>query len=49
MSTSELAYSKLWEKIADEVFSMAKCMCVTCNSCGCHPRCYASEWEDVQW
>lgn len=49
MSANEEAYSKLWENIVDGEFSMAKCNCITCNSCGCHPSCRGEEWEEIQW
>jgi Cys-rich radical ribosomally synthesized peptide len=49
MSGKETDYAKLWGKIKDGAYTMAKCNCIACNG-GCHPSCrHAPEWEDIQW
>lgn len=51
MAATEREYQELFGQIEIEQnnVAMAKCNCIACNSCGCHPRCFSSEWEEIQW
>ena len=50
MSANEEAYVKLFGTICDSAVVMARCACVSCNSCTCACSCRKSPvCENVEW
>lgn len=43
-------YSKMYGNVFGGEFSMAKCACVSCNSCTCACSCRGiARFEDIEW
>ncbi len=50
MSASRMEYMQLFGAIQNEAAVMARCACVSCNSCTCACSCRAVlEMEEIEW
>ncbi len=51
MSADTVDYAKLFGNIVDNVFVMARCACVACNSCTCACSCRMSfvNMDEIEW
>ena len=50
MSASETEYVKMFGDICDDILAMAKCACVSCNSCTCACSCRNTcELDELEW
>jgi Cys-rich radical ribosomally synthesized peptide len=50
MCANEMQYKELFGSIDFEPISMARCACVSCNSCTCACSCrHSSDNDDLIW
>lgn len=50
MSATEKNYEELFGNIREESFAMARCACVSCNSCTCACSCRnIPDMEEIEW
>lgn len=50
MSANNTEYMQLFGSIQNEVFSMARCACVSCNSCTCACSCrVVPDMGEIEW
>jgi Cys-rich radical ribosomally synthesized peptide len=50
MSANENQYVELFGSILTEMPSMARCACVSCNSCTCACSCRNTpDFDDIEW
>jgi Cys-rich radical ribosomally synthesized peptide len=50
MSPTTIEYAKMFGEICNDAKSMARCACVSCNSCTCACSCrMSSEGDEIEW